>query len=190
MANPELYVDATVVLTGQPLDYDNLVNAAACTEPGPCNNVRGYFALRGAGDPISARASASLPSTPVALGVTPQDCFDEPCLSGTNLGCHGNDAEAFCAPELPVHIERVIGRLVRVDGDLVFEKVSEGKGGFGYNAATGKYEDLVKSGIIDPALVATVALGNAASVSGLMLTTNVVITELEDDDEPIHGSVS
>ena len=121
MASPELYVDATVVLTGQPLDYDNLVNAAACTEPGPCNNVRGYFALRGAGDPISARTSASLPSTPVALGVTPQDCFDEPCLSGTNLGCHGNDAEAFCAPELPVNIERVIGRLVRVDGDLVFE---------------------------------------------------------------------
>ncbi|HBQ16877.1 MAG TPA: hypothetical protein DEF51_39010 [Myxococcales bacterium] len=57
----------------------------------------------------------------MALGVTPQDCFDEPCLSGTNLGCHGNDAEAFCAPELPVNIERVIGRLVRVDGDLVFE---------------------------------------------------------------------
>ena len=83
-----------------------------------------------------------------------------------------------------------IARNAGIDGDLVFEKVSEGKGGFGYNAATGKYEDLVKSGIIDPALVATVALGNAASVSGLMLTTNVVITELEDDDEPIHGSVS
>ena len=77
-----------------------------------------------------------------------------------------------------------------IDGDLVFEKVSEGKAGFGYNAATGKYEDLVKAGIIDPALVATVALGNAASVSGLMLTTNVVITELEDDDEPIEGSIS
>jgi chaperonin GroEL len=77
-----------------------------------------------------------------------------------------------------------------IDGDLVFEKVSEGKGGFGYNAATGKYEDLTKSGIIDPALVATVALGNAASVSGLMLTTNVIITELEDDDDPIQGSVS
>ena len=78
----------------------------------------------------------------------------------------------------------------RQDGAVAVEKVSEGKGGFGYNAATGKYEDLVKSGIIDPALVATVALGNAASVSGLMLTTNVVITELDDDDEPIDGSVS
>ena len=72
-----------------------------------------------------------------------------------------------------------------VDGDLVVEKINDGKGGFGYNAATGKYEDLIKAGIIDPALVATVALGNAASVSGLMLTTNVVITDLEDDDSPM-----
>jgi chaperonin GroEL len=77
-----------------------------------------------------------------------------------------------------------------VDGDLVVEKINDGKGGFGYNAATGKYEDLIKAGIIDPALVATVALGNAASVSGLMLTTNVVITDLEDDDSPIEGAVS
>ena len=77
-----------------------------------------------------------------------------------------------------------------VDGDLVVEKINDGKGGFGYNAATGKYEDLIKAGIIDPALVATVALGNAASVSGLMLTTNVVITDLEDDDSPIEGAIS
>jgi len=77
-----------------------------------------------------------------------------------------------------------------IDGDLVFEKVSEGKGGFGYNASTGEYGDLVKEGIIDPALVATVALGNAASVAGLMLTTNVVVTELGEDDDPIVGSVS
>ena len=42
-----------------------------------------------------------------------------------------------------------------IDGDLVFEKVSEGKAGFGFNAATGKYEDLIKAGIIDPALVST-----------------------------------
>ena len=77
-----------------------------------------------------------------------------------------------------------------IDGDLVVEKVCDGKGGFGYNAASDKYEDLTKAGIIDPALVATVALGNAASVSGLMLTTNVVITELGDDDDPIEGAVS
>jgi chaperonin GroEL len=77
-----------------------------------------------------------------------------------------------------------------IDGDLVFEKVSEGKGGFGFNAATGKYEDLTKAGIIDPALVSTTSLRNAASVAGLMLTTNVIITELEGDDEPVNGAVN
>jgi chaperonin GroEL len=72
----------------------------------------------------------------------------------------------------------------------VFEKVDEGTGGFGFNAANGEYEDLVKCGIIDPALVSITALSNAASVAGLMLTTNVVITELDDDDEPVNGAVS
>ncbi len=77
-----------------------------------------------------------------------------------------------------------------VDGDLVVEKVLNGKGGFGFNAATGEYEDLVAAGIIDPALVATTALQNAASVSGLMLTTDVIVTELSDDAEPIEDAVA
>jgi chaperonin GroEL len=76
------------------------------------------------------------------------------------------------------------------DGDLVVEKVKEGKGGFGFNASTGEYEDLIKAGIIDPALVAKTALQNAASVAGLMLTTDVVITELKDDTDPIEDAVS
>ncbi|HSV99147.1 MAG TPA: chaperonin GroEL [Sedimentisphaerales bacterium] len=60
----------------------------------------------------------------------------------------------------------------------------------GYNAATGEYVDIFKAGIIDPAKVARTALEMAASVAGLMLTTNVLITELKDkDQEPIHGSV-
>lgn len=60
----------------------------------------------------------------------------------------------------------------------------------GYNAATGEFVDMVKAGIVDPAKVARTALEMAASVSGLMLTTNVLITELKDEDEePIPGSV-
>jgi len=60
----------------------------------------------------------------------------------------------------------------------------------GYNAATGEYVDMFKAGIIDPAKVARTALETAASVAGLMLTTNVLITELKDkDQEPVHGSV-
>jgi chaperonin GroEL len=79
------------------------------------------------------------------------------------------------------------------DGDLVVENVKEGgKGGVGYgfNAATGEYTDLVKAGIIDPALVAKTALINAASVAGLMLTTDVLITELKDDTAPAEGAVA
>src|SRR5690606_6122106 len=67
------------------------------------------------------------------------------------------------------------------DGYLVVEKVKEKAGSQGYNASTGEYVDLVKAGIIDPALVTRTALINAASVAGLMLTTNVLITELGDD---------
>ena len=77
-----------------------------------------------------------------------------------------------------------------VDGDLVVSKVREAKGAKGFDATTGQYVDLVKAGIIDPALVATTALSNAASVSGLMLTTDVVLTDLKDDEKPAQGAIS
>ena len=76
------------------------------------------------------------------------------------------------------------------DGDLVVAKTLEGKGNFGFDAATGEYTDLVKSGIIDPALVVKTALLNAASVAGLMLTTNVVIVELKEETAPVEGAIS
>ncbi len=77
------------------------------------------------------------------------------------------------------------------DGDLVVEKIKEGKGGnVGFNAATGEYVDLVKAGIIDAALVAKTALVNAASVAGLMLTTDVLITELKEEKSPAEGAVA
>ena len=75
------------------------------------------------------------------------------------------------------------------DGYVVVDQVKEQTGNYGYNAATGKYGDLVKAGIIDPALVARTALLNAASVSGLMLTTNVLVTDMEDEDEAVEESV-
>ncbi len=76
------------------------------------------------------------------------------------------------------------------DGDLVVEKIKDGKGPFGYNAASGEHVDMVKAGIIDPALVAKSALVNAASVAGLMLTTDVLITELKEDKAPAEGAVA
>jgi len=70
-----------------------------------------------------------------------------------------------------------------VDGSVICEKVAESKGNSGYNAATGKFEDLVKSGIIDPTKVARTALQNAASVSTLLLTSDALIAEKPKDEK-------
>jgi chaperonin GroEL len=67
-------------------------------------------------------------------------------------------------------------------GQLVVNKVAKGKDGFGYNANLDKYEDLVAAGVIDPVKVTRIALQNSASVAGLLLTTDCVITEKPGDD--------
>ena len=69
------------------------------------------------------------------------------------------------------------------DGGVVIAEVKSKSGAWGYNAATDEFEDLVKAGVIDPAKVVRVAIQNAASVSGLLLTTNVLVTELKDEDK-------
>jgi chaperonin GroEL len=74
-----------------------------------------------------------------------------------------------------------------VDGGVICEKVSELKGNMGYNAATGEFEDLVKSGIIDPTKVTRSALQNAASVSTLLLTSDALIAEKPKKDEKKGG---
>ncbi len=68
------------------------------------------------------------------------------------------------------------------DGAVVLNKVVEGKGNFGYNAQTGEYGDMVSMGIIDPAKVVRYALQNAASVSGLLLTTEAMIADAPKKD--------
>jgi len=68
-----------------------------------------------------------------------------------------------------------------VEGALIVEQVKNGKGGEGYNVATGKFEDLVASGVVDPTKVTRSALQNAASISGLLLTTECLITELPEE---------
>jgi chaperonin GroEL len=71
------------------------------------------------------------------------------------------------------------------EGAVIVEKVrAERNANFGYNAATGKFEDLVAAGIIDPAKVTRCALQNAASIAGLMLTTEALISEIQEDDKP------
>jgi len=78
------------------------------------------------------------------------------------------------ALEAPI---RIIAENAGVDGSLVFHKVAEGKGDFGYNARTDEYEDMKKAGIIDPTKVTRIALENAASIAALVLTTECVISE-------------
>jgi chaperonin GroEL len=73
------------------------------------------------------------------------------------------------------------------DGGIVCEKVNEGKGNFGYNAMTETYEDLVKSGVIDPTKVVRTALGNAASVATLLLTSDALVAEKPKDDKSKAG---
>ena len=63
------------------------------------------------------------------------------------------------------------------DGSVVLEKIKNGKGAFGFNAATEKFEDLIKAGVVDPTKVVRTALQNAASVAGLLLTTEAVIAD-------------
>lgn len=63
------------------------------------------------------------------------------------------------------------------EGSIVVEKVRDGKDGYGFNAATGEYEDLIKSGVIDPKKVSRIALQNAASVASLLLTTDCAVAE-------------
>jgi chaperonin GroEL len=74
------------------------------------------------------------------------------------------------------------------EGAVVVNKVREGKGAFGYNVASNKYEDLVLAGVIDPTKVVRVALQNAASVAALMLTTEVLIADRPKGDKESPGS--
>jgi len=73
------------------------------------------------------------------------------------------------------------------EGSVVLNKVVEGKGNFGFNAATGQYGDMVEMGVLDPTKVARFALQNAASVASLMLTTDAMVAELPKDEKPMGG---
>src|SRR3989339_853402 len=79
---------------------------------------------------------------------------------------------------------RQIAQNAGVDGAVVAEEVKRREGNVGYNATTGEYEDLVKAGIIDPTKVTRTALQNAASIAGMLLTTEAVITDIPKKDEP------
>lgn len=80
---------------------------------------------------------------------------------------------------------RQIAQNAGLNGDVILNKVVEGKDDFGYNAESGKFENLVKVGVIDPTKVVRSALQNAASVAGLMLTTEAMISEIPEKKKPM-----
>ena len=74
-----------------------------------------------------------------------------------------------------------------IEGSIVVQKVREGKDDFGYNARTDKYENLYAAGVIDPTKVTRVALENAASIAGMLLTTECVLADIKEKDSPMPG---
>ena len=119
----------------------------------------------------AAVESGILPGGGVALlrsssKVSPSEELSEDELTGYNIVVRA------CRAPL-----KMIATNAGQDGGIVCEKVLGGKANFGYNALTDVYEDLVKSGVIDPAKVATTALSNAASVSTLLLTSDALIAD-------------
>jgi len=97
-------------------------------------------------------------------------------LSGDELTGAGIVARAVEAP-----LRQLVANAGR-EGALVVEKVKNGKGGEGYNVATDKFEDLIVSGVVDPTKVTRSALQNAASIAGLLLTTEALITDLPEKE--------
>ncbi|CAN7757942.1 chaperonin GroEL [Caballeronia sp. LjRoot29] len=75
------------------------------------------------------------------------------------------------------------------EASVVVAAVAAGTGNFGYNAQTGEYVDLVEAGVVDPTKVTRTALQNAASVAGLLLTTDCAVSELPKDDAPMGGGM-
>ena len=75
------------------------------------------------------------------------------------------------------------------EGSVIVQKIFEGKDDFGFNARTGTYENLYETGVIDPTKVARIALENAASVAGMLLTTECLVAEIKDENDNAGGGM-
>jgi chaperonin GroEL len=76
-----------------------------------------------------------------------------------------------------------------IEGSIVVQKVKEGTGDFGFNARTEKFENLFKAGVIDPTKVSRVALENAASIAGMLLTTECVLADKKEDKQAMPAGM-
>jgi chaperonin GroEL len=90
-------------------------------------------------------------------------------------------------------MEEPLRQIVANAGDeasVVVSKVQDGKGNFGYNAASGEFGDMLKMGILDPTKVTRTALQNAGSIAGLMITTEAMVAELPKEEKPAAGGMA
>jgi chaperonin GroEL len=102
-----------------------------------------------------------------------------------------NEDQAVGIRILSRSIEEPLRQIVENAGEdaaVILNRVKEGKGPFGYDAATGEFGDMLEAGILDPTKVTRLALQNAASVAGLLLTTEVMVAEAPKDEEHSHGA--
>ncbi|WP_295110943.1 chaperonin GroEL, partial [uncultured Kocuria sp.] len=105
-------------------------------------------------------------------------------LDGTDLGLSGDAATAVnIVRRALVQPLRWIAENAGQDGNVVAARVADMEPGNGYNALTGEYEDLLSAGIIDPVKVTRSALQNAASIAALVLTTETLVAEKQDDED-------
>ncbi|RQN36303.1 chaperonin GroEL [Paraburkholderia tropica] len=105
-------------------------------------------------------------------------------LKGANSDQDAGVQIVLRALEAPL---RVIVANAGDEPSVVIAKVLEGKGNFGYNAGTGEYGDLVETGVVDPTKVTRTALQNAASIAGLILTTDATVAEAAKDEKPAQA---
>ena len=109
------------------------------------------------------------------------------CISAIEAVKGANDDEQIGVDIIKRAVEgplRSLAANAGVEGSLIVQEVKKRKGNEGYNVATGEYEDLVKAGVVDPKKVTRSALQNAASIAGLLLTTECLITDAPEKDKP------
>jgi len=114
------------------------------------------------------------------------------CLSAIDAVKPDNDDERIGVDIVKRAVEfptRALAENAGVEGSVVVQEIKKRKGNEGYNVSTGVYEDLVKAGVVDPKKVTRTALQNAASIAGLLLTTECLITEIPEKDKkpPMPG---
>jgi len=118
------------------------------------------------------------------------------CINAIDATKGSNDDEQIGVSIVKRAVEaplRLLAANAGVEGSVIVEAVKKAKGNEGYNVATGEYVDLVKAGVVDPKKVTRTALQNAASIAGLLLTTECLITDLPEKEKPApaggHGDM-